>query len=293
MRRRDWLKSMHLGAAATMPALVPSSASAGSSTLPGVTSRTGIQGVCAWPNLLLLNDGSLVVLVFNQPCHGLWEGDLDCWASEDEGRTWRFRGRAAGHEPTTNRMNRSAGIANNGDLVVLCSGWADRSPKGQLSGPKRRMLRAWVSRSLDGGRNWSISKEFPTPPETPAGKNNEFIPFGSIRAANDGSLCSSVYLARGNLRECYLLRSRDDGYTWGDRVPLNLAGNETDILPLGGGHWLAASREFQEKRDVRVELLVSDDDAYTWKRRMPLSLPMQIPGNLTRLADGRILLGQF
>jgi hypothetical protein len=291
MRRRDWLKSMHLGAAATMPALVPSSASAGPSTLPGVTSRTGIQGVCAWPNLLLLNDGSLVVLVFNQPCHGFWEGDLDCWASEDEGRTWRFRGRAAGHEPTTNRMNRSAGIANNGDVVVLCSGWADRSPKGQLSGPKRRMLRAWASRSLDGGRNWSISKEFPTPPETPAGKNNEFIPFGSIRAANDGSLCSSVYLARGNLRECYLLRSRDDGYTWGDRVPLNLAGNETDILPLGGGHWLAASREFQEKRDVRVELLVSDDDAYTWKRRMPLSLPMQIPGNLTRLADGRILLG--
>ena len=291
MRRRDWFKSIHLGAAAVAaPGLAPSSARARTSSLRGVISRTAIQGVCAWPNLLRVSDGSLAALVFNQPCHGLWEGDLDCWASEDEGKTWRFRGCAAEHEPTTNRMNRSAGIANNGDLVVLCSGWADRSPKGQLSGPKRRMLRAWVCRSSDGGRTWSVSKEFPDPPKTTVGRDNQFIPFGSIRSADDGSLCSAVYLAKGNLRECYLLRSRDDGRTWGDRVPLNLAGNETDILHLGRGHWLAASREFVEKRDVHIQLLTSDDDARTWKRRIPLSLSMQIPGNLALLADGRVLL---
>ncbi len=292
MRRRDWLKSVHLGAAvAAAPALaVPPSANTQHSSLSGVTSRTAIQGVCAWPKLRRLGDGSLVALIFNQPCHGLWEGDIDCWGSEDEGKTWRFRGRPAEHEPTTNRMNCSVGIANNEDLVVLCSGWADRSPKGQLSGPKRRVLRPWVCRSSDGGRTWSVSKQFPGPPNTAAGRDSELLPFGNIRAADDGSLCSTVYVAKGNLRECYLLRSRDDGRTWGDRVPLNLDGNETDILHLGGGRWLAASRQFREKRDVHIELVTSADDARTWSRKMLLSLPMQVPGNLALLADGRVLL---
>ena len=49
--------------------------------------QTAIQGVCAWPNLQLLGGGTILALIFNQPCHGLWEGDLDCWASEDGGRT--------------------------------------------------------------------------------------------------------------------------------------------------------------------------------------------------------------
>ena len=292
MRRRDWLKSIHLGvAAAAVPAVaVPPSANAQGSSLLGVADRTAIQGVCAWPNLQRLGDGSLVALIFNQPCHGLWEGDLDCWASEDDGKTWRFRGRPAEHEPATNRMNCSAGIANNGDIVVLCSGWADRSPKGELSGPHRKVLRPWVCRSADGGRTWSVSHEFPGPPDTAAGRDNDFIPFGNVRAAEDGSLCSTVYLRKGDSRECYLLRSRDDGRTWGGRVPLNLDGNETDILHLGGGRWLAASRQFRQKRDVHIELVASEDDARTWKRKMPLSLPMQVTGNLALLADGRVLL---
>ena len=220
MRRRDWLKSIHLGAAAAAaPALAPLPANAGTSSPAGGTSRTAIQGVCAWPNLQRLSNGTLVVMIFNQPCHGLWEGDLDCWVSEDEGKTWRFRGRPAQHEPTTNRMNCSAGIASNGDLLVLCSGWADRSPKGQLSRPHRRVLRAWVCRSPDGGRTWSVSRGFPPPPRTAMGRDNQFIPFGNIRAADDGSLCAAVHLVRGDSRECHLLRSHDDGHTWGDRVP--------------------------------------------------------------------------
>ena len=291
MRRRDWLKSIHLGAAAAAaPALAPLPANAGTSSPAGGTSRTAIQDVCAWPNLQRLSNGTLVVMIFNQPCHGLWEGDLDCWVSEDEGKTWRFRGRPAQHEPTTNRMNCSAGIASNGDLLVLCSGWADRSPKGQLSRPHRRVLRAWVCRSPDGGRTWSVSRGFPPPPRTAMGRDNQFIPFGNIRAADDGSLCAAVHLVRGDSRECHLLRSHDDGHTWGDRVPLNLEGNETDILHLGGGRWLAASRQFRQKRDVHLELFASDDDARTWKPQMPLTLPMQVTGNLALLADGRILL---
>ena len=288
MNRREALQA---GAASlVLPALTRHASAHTAGGPSGSRVRTAIQKVCAWPNLKRLADGTLAAFLYNQPCHGLWEGDLDCWVSEDDGRTWRFRGRPAQHEPTTARMNCAAGFAANGDLLVLCSGWADRAPKGVLSGPHRRVVRAWVCRSADGGRIWEVSRDFPAPPDSPAGRDNELIPFGNIRIAEDGSLGAAVYLRKGDLREAYLLRSRDDGWTWGEAVPLNPVGNETDILHLGGGHWLAASREFKERRDVHLELFVSTDDARTWERRMPLSLPRQVTGNLAALADGRILL---
>ena len=218
-------EALQAGAASlVLPALTPHASAHTAGGPSGSRIRTAIQKVCAWPNLKRLDDGTLVSFIYNQPCHGLWEGDLDCWASEDDGRTWE------------------------------------------------------------------VSRDFPAPPESPAGRDNEFIPFGNIRIAEDGSLCAAVYLRKGNLREAYLLRSRDDGWAWGEAAPLNPVGNETDVLHLGESRWLAVSREFRERRDVHLELFVSTDDARTWERRMPLSLPLQVTGNLAALADGRILL---
>ena len=54
-----------------------------------------IDNVCAWPNLTRLPDGAIVANIFNQPCHGKWEGDVECWASEDGGRFWSLRGTPA------------------------------------------------------------------------------------------------------------------------------------------------------------------------------------------------------
>lgn len=45
-----------------------------------------IDNVCAWPNLTKMPDGAIIATIFNQPCHGLWEGDVECWASEDGDR---------------------------------------------------------------------------------------------------------------------------------------------------------------------------------------------------------------
>ncbi len=291
--RRDLLKGTSIGSAALLPGLAMRGVSAASEAragIPGVVSRTAVQGVCAWPNLQMLSDGTIVALIFNQPCHGLWEGDLDCWASEDGGGTWRFRGRAAAHEPGTNRMNCAAGIASNGDLVVLCSGWADRGKPDEPVAGHRIPLRSWVCRSADGGRNWSTTADFPAPPPEGIGGGNELIPFGNIRPGADGSLRVATYLRRDDSRFCYLLRSTDDGRSWGGPVTLHPDGNETDILHLGGGRWLAACREFKRRRDVHLQLYASSDDGETWVRRAPLTLPRQVTGHLTRLADGRILL---
>lgn len=51
-----------------------------------------VDNVCAWPNLTRLADGSIVATIFNQPTHGGWEGDVECWASTDFGK---------GHSPST------------------------------------------------------------------------------------------------------------------------------------------------------------------------------------------------
>ena len=294
IKRRDLLSGLNLGAAALLPGAVRANAASAAPSIPrhfqGIEDRTAIQGVCAWPNLQVLSGGTILAMIFNQPCHGLWEGDLDCWASEDAGLTWRYRGRPAEHEPGTNRMNCAAGVAANGDLIVLCSGWADRRRRGAAVMPHRRTLRPWVCRSADLGATWSVSTDFPAPTSAGIGSENEFIPFGNIRAAGDGSLCVSVYLRRDDSRACQLLRSRDDGRTWGEAVELNPQGNETDILHLGEGRWLAACREFGERRDVHLELFSSLDDGFTWVREQPLTLPRQVTGHLSRLSDGRVLL---
>jgi hypothetical protein len=179
----------------------------------------------------------------------------------------------------------------------LSSGYKNRIPNplkpfAKTAKPAGSMdyLPTAVCRSSDGGRTFEVTERFPAPPDTQLGRGNHFIPFGNIVKAQDGSLCASVYLKRGQDRACYLVRSRDDGRTWGEATALNPVGNETAILHLGDGRWLAASREFIEGPDQHLKLFNSGDDGKTWKRRGPLTLPLQVTGHLMRLRDGRILL---
>lgn len=250
-----------------------------------------IDNVCAWPNLTLLRDGAIVATIFNQPCHGFWEGDVECWGSDDQGRTWKRRGTPAVHGPTTNRMNVAAGLNGNGDLIVLASGWSDRPPVGQPSNHEAaRALQAWVSRSADGGRTWAVDKSFPVAPESGM---CEVIPFGDIFPAADGALCVSCYA--GGLGDrayaynsCYFYRSRDDGRTWDAGVIIAKGNhNETTPLHLGQGRWLAAVRTLSQGE---LHLFTSQDDGRSWTYSQNLSLPGQHPAGLLRLADGRVLL---
>jgi len=251
-----------------------------------------IDNVCAWPNLTVLRDGTIIATIFNQPCHGAWEGNVECWGSEDGGRSWKLRGTPALHEPTTNRMNVAAGLARNGDLVVLASGWTNRPPVGQSANHEKAIcLQPWVSRSSDGGRTWNIIKSFPVAPEADM---TEVIPFGDILPAADGSLCVSGYAggsgaAAYERNSSYFFRSRDDGRTWGESVIIGKGNyNETTPLHLGGGRWLVAARTLNQQGEVH--LFASNDDGRTWTFSQQVSLSAQHPASLLRLADGRILL---
>lgn len=242
-----------------------------------------IDNVCAWPNLTVLRDGTVVATIFNQPCHGLCEGDVECWASVDGGRTWTLRGTPTAHDPGTNRMNVAAGLAGNGDLLVIASGWSHRPPKGQSAGhgPPARILAPWVCRSTDGGRNWSVDK-VALSQDTPAGRPG--VPFGDILSGLDGALRVALY--GGEPGTSFVYRSPDDGRTWGEPVILaaRAVAHEPALFHLGKGRWLAAVRHHG------LDLYASDDDARSWTRREPLTSANQHPGHIARLQDGRLLL---
>lgn len=259
--------------------------------------KVAVKEVCAWPKLTRLPDGSIAALIYDQPFHGRLPGDVAVWGSTDEGKTWEFRGRATQHEPNMAWLNHALGLAKNGDLLVVTSGRElTPAPAGQ-PGEHVRFLTPVTSRSRDGGRTWVTKQNFPDSPD-----GLKLIPFGNIEAGADGALRVAAYTftSKGQrpgprVDTCYVMRSGDDGLTWSIQSAFGTpAANETDLMYLGGGNWLAAARNLEQVADKSahsVDLYASSDDAQTWTlRRKSLTKPMQHPADLLRLADGRIVL---
>lgn len=257
---------------------------------PEIKRFVAIDNVCAWPNLTLLPDGSINTTIFGQPSHGQVAGAAECWNSAD-GEFWTRRGVPAPNDENTNRMNVAAGLAKNGDLLVLCSGWTNVKQPERPKQPDFRdaILSALVCRSGDGGRTWSQSKNFPAPDEG----WTSYIPFGDIKIGEGGALHVSCYggewtdPAQSTKTKGYRswhFRSDDDGKTWTRTGVIGPKSNETTLLHLGGRRWLAAARA------ATMELYFSEDDGAAWSGPQVVTGKNEINGHLARLADGRIVL---
>ena len=132
--------------------------------------------------------------------------------------------------------------------------------------------------------------------DKPSGEG--IIPYGRIAPLPDGSV--GVMLYRD---EVAFFVSKDGGQTWSKRGQLSSERtyNETAWLRLENGDLFAASRSYGAGNGgnhaakggsvaQHLEAFRSSDQGATWKAEGPLTLPMQHPGDLTRLPDGRILL---
>lgn len=250
-----------------------------------------VDNVCAWPNLTKMPDGSITALIFNKPSHGQEEGNAVCYSSKDGGRTWNFMGIPVPFEPGTNRMNLAAGLSNDGSLVTLVSGWGGE-------GFREYILPNVVSRSQDNGRTWTRKGSV----KLPEGES-VLIPFGDIVRLGGKKLAASAYGSEigGESNPAYLLFSYDDGYTWGDAVPIGIIDNrsgeyndfnEVATLRIRPDRWLAAARTYRF-RDL--ELVVSGDEGKTWQvpetlKNGTISRRSEHPAHLLKLSDGRILL---
>lgn len=264
-------------------------AQAAETSPPGITRHVAVENVCAWPNLTLLPDGTIAAVIHNRPSHGGMEGDVECWVSTD-GAKWTKRGNPAPNDPNTVRMNLAAGLAKNGDLLVLCSGWTNvkQSQRPKQSAFRDDILRTWVCRSTDGGSTWTQLKEFPAPDEG----WTEYIPFGDITVGESGALHTTCYggewvdptvSTKTKGYRVWHFQSDDDGHTWRNTSILGPKHNETHLLRLGGKRWLAAARI------DAMELFRSDDDGATWTGPQRVTERNEINGHLLRLADGRIV----
>ena len=256
-----------------------------------------IDNVCAWPNISRLKDGSLIATIYNKPAHGRMQGDVECWVSNDGGKFWTKRGTPAPHEPMTNRMNVAAGLANNGDLIVIASGWAlKKSAKQDGLFDLTGIIAPWVSRSADGGKNWKINKKDAFPKADPGFTG--YIPFGDILKAADGSLRVIAYNQSNDkaINTVSVFKSTDDGKSWkwfsriSDGIATAFAGghNETAFFHTGDRKWIAAARRW--KAGQAMDLFISEDDGKTWKLSGPLTSDNQHPSHLMRLKSGELLL---
>lgn len=252
-----------------------------------------IDNLCGWPNLGRLADGSLFAVVYNQPNHGIGEGDADVWGSLDGGLTWNRRGTATRHEPFTNRMNVASGVNRNNEIVVLCGGWDEIRP---TRSEKSRPMPFTVSLSGDGGRTWQISNNHLPQSDNPS----HLVPFGDICVANNGDLVVGLYSFdvdwdprtrrpdEKRIGNILTARSPDEGKTWTDVRPIENGNHvEAALIHLGEGKWLSASRRFST---LDLEIHGSDDDAHTWSKVTVLGVPSVSAAHLLKMSDGRILI---
>lgn len=256
-----------------------------------------VDNVCAWPNLTKLSDGTIHASIFNQPSHARREGSVEVWSTNDGGLFWKKSGLAAVHDKGTNRMNVAAGKNGKDELVVVASGWElkpGETPEAAMD--LVGVLRAWISISEDGGRKWKTYKNgFPV---AEAGMT-QFIPFGDILEARDGSLRVLAYAQSLDkaINKVSMFRSEDQGisWTWVSHLsdasgPTAFAGghNETAFFQTGSDTWIAAARRW--KAGAAMDLFISKDDGASWQYLRQLTEERQHPGHITALDNGDLLL---
>lgn len=258
-----------------------------------LSEEVAIPNVCAWPKLALLPDGTITAALYDQPGHvQLLEGDVACWASSDGGLTWQLRSKATQHSAGTVRVNHALGVTRGGEVLIAAGGWSLRPDADGKTFKREKLLRPVVSRSSDGGRSWKISTAFPD------GQDGQtLVPFGNFVPGADGNLRVAAYSFSHGLKPridtCYSVISRDGGVTWAIQSVIGTpVANETDILHLGGGRWLAAARNLGDPGAPghSIDIYTSEDDAATWTKTSRVTEPLQHPGDLVQLADGRVVL---
>lgn len=255
-----------------------------------------VDNACLWPQLRLSSDGEIYLTGFNKPCHGMTEGDVDLWKSNDGGKIFNHKGTLVVHDPGENRMNHVSGFTHNGDFISIVSGYTNRPTEiydyeyyKKEYFFKSELVVPMISRSSDGGKTFRVK------PLESIINEESIIPYGEVIKLKGNSLAASIYVLGTNkcsefascTRRAGILISRDDGETWTEFYEIDEGINETSILALDDTTLLASSRTASNSR---MKLYKSTDEGKTWEYTQDSSLLHQIPSSMIKLKDGNILM---
>jgi hypothetical protein len=233
-----------------------------------------------FPVLIKLNNGDLAVVFRMGDYHIGQRGRLEISLSKDGGRTWSMP-RIVTFSETDDRNPAFCQLKDGTLLVAFARIWGYENGRWQ-----RGKMRAdlFTTRSKDYGETWSR----PEPIEVPV-KLNIGSPYGRMLQLDDGTILLPVYgrSSPEGLDESYILRSEDNGHTWGDVTLIAGGGyNETSLLQLSDGKMLAALRT--DRGEVAISY--SYNYGYDWTKPKLLTRQGEHPGDLCLLKSGRILL---
>jgi len=257
-----------------------------------------------FPVAARLKDGRIAAVLRGGGSHIDVRGRLDIVFSSDEGETWTMP-RIVVDGPNDDR-NPAFGVAADGTLVlayIVAYGYPPDKTEAEL----RRIgtvnfLRAsgiYVIRSRDHGATWD------PPTMIDLFKGPYPSPYGKIVTLDDGSMLMALYTTDDFMKVpmptpgpqanyAYVIRSTDNGKTWGGVTLVGTGFDETGMIQTKKGDVLALMRSgpgvAPSMPKQALFLARSADRGKTWSVPERLTRESEIPADLVELPDGRVIL---
>lgn len=211
-------------------------------------------------------------------------GRLDAVRSLDSGETWETPTVIVDTE--VDDRNPAVGQTLDGTVVLAYHAQGSYNEDGSWSRELRR-VQMRVTRSRDGGATWEASRPLGYAPM------EKLSAYGRICTLTDGTLLLPIYgeaiEETARTGDCsYILRSDDNGQTWGAPTLIAPGYNETGLILLPNGDVVAAMRSDNQRAFLAVSR--SADGGLTWTEPLPVTADSEHPADLTLLSNGWVIL---
>jgi len=250
-----------------------------------------IKGGGYFPVMILLKDGSLGAVVRGGAPHIGIGGRLDWIRSTDGGRTWSAPATIVNSK--WDDRNPALGQMRDGTIVLAYAECSFYDATGKWD-PSVGEFALFYVLSKDGGRTWTEKQPLDSGPI-----RHSRSAYGRIIVLPDGTALMTVYGARtddpasgdhlvpGARDYVGIVRSRDNGRTWGDFSFLGSNLNETSLVHMPDRRLLAFARTDVDGSVWQAE---SRDLGASWTGWRRVTQPSQHPADITLLKSGHLLL---